>query len=91
MKISRAKALKLIKASNGKTFGVGFIKKNGEQRNMNARLGVKKGVIGVGMKYDPSEHDLITAFDMKNDGFRMINLNTLFRLSTKKKTYEIVD
>jgi hypothetical protein len=34
---------------------------------------------------------LITAFDMKNDGFRMINLNTLFRLSTKKKTYEIVD
>jgi hypothetical protein len=90
MKISKEQALKLIKASGGKTFGVTFTKKNGEERKMNARLGVKKGVTGVGMKYNPAEHNLITAFDMHKENFRMINLATMSRLSTKKKTYEIV-
>ena len=57
---------------------------------MNARLGVKKGVTGAGMKYNPAEHDLITAFDVVKDNFRMINVRTLQRLTLEGETYEIV-
>jgi hypothetical protein len=90
MKISRTAAQTLIRRSKGKFFGVTFVKKNGEVREMNARLGVKKGVTGAGMKYNPAEHDLITAFDVAKNNFRMINVRTLQRLSLEGQTYEIV-
>lgn len=90
MKINKEQALNLIKSSKGRVFGVTFVKKNGDVRDMGARLGVKKGVTGAGMKYNPADHDLITAFDMTKKNFRMINLQTLQRLTLDKETYEIV-
>lgn len=67
----------MIRGTRGKLFTVSFIKKDGSLRRMNARLGVSKGVKGVGLKFDPSAHGLITAFDLQKKAHRMINLDTL--------------
>lgn len=89
-----------IEATNsGHVFTVEFIKRtNGEHRVMNCRRGVKKGVKGVGLAYDPAKKNLLGVYDMQKltydeDGepskgaFRMINLEDLISLKMDKKTY----
>lgn len=61
----------------GKIFSVTFIKKNGEQRVMTARMGVSKGISGVGMKYNARERNLLPVYDMQKEGYRMINAETI--------------
>ena len=72
-----------IQKSEGTIFSVEFIKKDGSVRQMNARLGVKKGVKGTGMAYNPIEKGLLPVYDMANNGFRMVNLNTVTKLQIK--------
>ena len=72
-----------ILATNGKFFSVSFIKKDGSERKMTARLGVKKDIKGVGMKYDPLERNLIVVFDIHKKAYRMINLSTIFKFKFK--------
>ena len=72
-----------ILATNGKFFSVSFIKKDGTERKMTARLGVKKDIKGIGMKYDPSERNLIVVFDIHKKAYRMINLSTIFKFKFK--------
>ena len=74
----------LIRNSNGKIFSVEFVKKHGELRKMNARISVKKGVNGKGLKYDPFERGYLVVFDMGKDSFRNINLNTIQNISLAK-------
>jgi hypothetical protein len=69
-----------ILQKGGRIFSVTFIKKDGTVRRMAARLGVRKGVKGVGLKFDPSERGLMVVFDMHKREFRMINLNTIIEL-----------
>ena len=72
-----------ILATNGKFFSVSFIKKDGSERRMTARLGVKKDVKGVGLKFNPSERNLIVVFDIHKKSYRMINLSTIFKFKFK--------
>ena len=72
-----------ILATNGKFFSVSFIKKDGTTRKMTARLGVKKNIKGIGMKYDPSERNLIVVFDVHKKAYRMINLLTILTFKFK--------
>jgi hypothetical protein len=72
-----------ILATNGKFFSVSFIKKDGTERRMTARLGVKKDIKGVGMKYDPLERNLIVVFDIHKKAYRMINLSTILTFKFK--------
>ena len=72
-----------ILATNGRFFSVSFIKKDGSERKMTARLGVKKDIKGVGMKYDPLERNLIVVFDIHKKAYRMINLSTIFKFKFK--------
>ena len=67
----------LEEASDGKAFTVEFVKKNGEVRVMNARLGVKKGLTGRGMKYNPVKRGLLPVYDMQKQARRMINFDTI--------------
>jgi hypothetical protein len=72
-----------ILATNGKFFSVSFVKKDGTKRKMTARLGVKKNIKGIGMKYDPSERNLIVVFDIHKKAYRMINLSTILTFKFK--------
>ena len=67
--------VKMIKSTKGKWFGCTFIKKDGSIRNMNCRVGVHKGVKGVGRKF--STPNLVTVFDAKAKEYRMINVDTM--------------
>lgn len=72
-----------ILATNGKFFSVSFIKKDGTTRKMTARLGVKKNLKGVGLKFNPTEKNLIVVFDVHKKAYRMINLLTIFKFKFK--------
>ena len=64
--------------ADGNIFSCTFVKRtDGTTRKMVCRIGVKKGVKGVGLAYDPAAKRLMGVFDMQNDGFRMLNLNEL--------------
>ena len=83
MNISRAKATDLIKGSQGKFINVKFVKKNGEIREMNCKLGVKKHLKG-GISVNNRDRYL-TVYDMKSSGYRNINLNTILEITCGKK------
>jgi len=74
-----------IKKSEGTIFSCHFIKKNGDYRKMVCRLGVNKGVKGIGMKYDPIARNLLPVFDMQKNAFRMINFETIQHLKVRGK------
>lgn len=87
--ISIPQAKELIKESKGKIFTCTFIKKDGTLREMNCRQGVKKGVKGKGLAFDPKTKGLIPVFDMQGGHFRMINEKTLQTLTILGEMYEI--
>lgn len=68
----------MIRGSKGKFFKVQFTKKDGTPRTLNGRLGVKKGIKGTGLAFNPNDYGLMTAYDVKSHGYRMINLSTVF-------------
>ena len=90
MKISKVTAIEMIRGSKGRVFGVTFIKRTtGEVRTMQARLGVKKGVTGEGLKFNPKDYALIPVNEMPMQQFRMVNLEGLTNLSIEGKKYEV--
>ena len=77
LETKQAKVTRKIRETNGKFFSVVFIKKDGSERKMTARVGVSKGVKGVGQKYIPSDRGLITVYAMDKLNFRMVSLDTI--------------
>lgn len=65
--ISKAEAAKILfDYSEGSIFTVKFIKRSDNTlRTMNCRKGVKKGVTGVGFKFNPKARNLVPVYDMQ--------------------------
>tara|TARA_Y100000310_G_scaffold250080_1_gene256225 strand:- start:87 stop:410 length:324 start_codon:yes stop_codon:yes gene_type:complete len=89
-------AKQYIYKTKGKIFSAVFTKKNGEKRRMVCKLGVKKYVKGVGMKYNPRELGYITVYDMHKArledprrAYRNINTDTLEQIKIKGVEYKI--
>ena len=76
----------ILKGTNGRIFSATFIKKDGTLRKMTARLGVKKGVTGECLKFNPRERSLVVVYEMSKRSFRMINLNTIQSITFKNQT-----
>ncbi len=64
----------------GKIFTAKFVKKDGEFRTMNCRLGVKKHLKG-GRDYNDATNVNITVFDLKSKGYRNIPVHRLVEIS----------
>ena len=94
MEISKAKATDLIKGSKGKFIGVTFVKKDGEVRKMNGRMGVHSSknapLKGVGLAYNPNDYGLVGIFDAQKKAYRMVNINTLSELTLDGQSYDVV-
>jgi len=69
-----------INRTNGKFFTVVFTKKDGTTRKMTCRTGVKKGINGNGLKFEPKEKGLRVVWAADAEGYRMINLTTVKEL-----------
>lgn len=66
--ITKQEAASMIQGSNGKLFGVTFIKRStGTARRMTARTGVTKGVTGEGKRFNPKDHGLLTVHEFVGD------------------------
>ena len=87
--IDKDKAKQLIKYSKGLIFSATFIKKDLSIRIMNARMGKRYKPSGKSAPFKPSDYNLISVYDMKSKGFRMINLQTLTNLTINKTKYLI--
>ena len=64
----------LIVNTQGKFFTVEFVKKDGTNRKMIARTGVKKGLVGAGRSKPLADH-LVCVFDVQSKGYRTIDVN----------------
>ena len=73
--------------STGGIFNVRFYKKDGTKRSINARFGVRKGVTGTGRKYDPASRNNIIVYSMIDNGFRTINLDSIYRIKFNGQEY----
>lgn len=88
--MTRVDLTRVILNTNGRIFRATFVKRTtGETRNLIGRLGVRKGIKGVGMKYNPLSKGLLTVFDMKKDNFRHIDLGSLREVKFQGRTYRI--
>lgn len=87
--LSRYKALKVIHDTHGRIFSAEFVKKDGSQRKMIARIGVTKNLKGVNNGAS-AKNNLVTVWDMAKGGYRMINLKTLLTLKASGEFYEVV-
>ena len=85
--ISKVVAVELINKSNGRIFNVTFKKKDNSIRVMNCRLDVRKHLKGGDLAYNPSLRGLKSVFDMQKGEYRMINLDTIKRLSINSEHY----
>ena len=83
-KVSRELA-KVIDSSNGRFFHVKFVKKNGEVRDMTARLGVKKHLRG-GAK-TVSEDEYVTVFEPSTQSYKNINRDTILEVNFNGITF----
>ena len=88
MAISRERFDKI--AGDGKIASVDFIKKDGSLRKMVFRTKVTKGVTGEGLKFAPADYGMFTMFDIHADGFRMVTIDRITRLTISGKTYRVV-
>lgn len=101
MQITRQQAKTMIDdLSNGTIYSVTFVKKDGSIRLMNSIKGTKKGVKGVGLKFNPEEKGLIPVYDIqlaKKDpanpdrAWRSINVNTLKEVCINKERFAVTD
>jgi hypothetical protein len=73
------------KEVQGKIFSVIFRKKNGELRTMQARLGVKKGITGEGLKYDAEACNNLIVFDMQKQAYRTVKFDNVLYLNYNNK------
>lgn len=72
-------------------FSVVFVKKTGELRKMQCRLGVKKHLKGGELKYNPDDHSYMIVFDTVKQAYRTINLNTIQYIAFKGIQFNFKD
>ena len=89
--ISKETAKKHIYKTNGKFFSAVFIKKNGDKRFIHCMTKSKKGVKGVGLKYNPDKVNNVIVKDLKIHQFRTINVDTLIELNAGGVKYKVED
>ena len=88
--INKQEAKQLIEESKGLIFSATFTKVDGSNRIMNARLGKKyTPKTNRAAPFKANDYNLLPAYDMRIKAFRMINLNTLTKLSINANKYII--
>lgn len=80
---------------NGQFFSAVFIKKDGSERKINCRRGVKKHLKGGTLKYNPADYGLMSVCDMQLvrkgvEPYRMLNVKTTTEIHTNKKRYFVM-
>jgi hypothetical protein len=68
---------------NGRIFRVVFVKRSNSQiREMLCRTGVSRNISGAGLKFEPSERNLLNVYDMQKKEYRFIPLDSVVAIKT---------
>ena len=91
MFIKKNEVSEFLKETRGRFFTVRFIKRTtGELRVMNCRTGVRQGVTGEGLKFDPEKRGLLVVWDAKIGQHRMVSLDGVQSITFRGDTYNVV-
>lgn len=94
--MKESEVIDLFKKANGTLVSVTFVKRtNGEVRKMLARTSVKKGVKGVGLKFNPKNKKLMGVYDFEKvrEGadpwkcYRFVPIDAVLSMRVRGKTY----
>lgn len=72
-----------------KKVGGVLVAKAGDIRVMRARLGMKRNLTGKGQAYNPSDYQLVTAWELNNQ-YRNIPLDTIIALRVPDSSKHLV-
>lgn len=73
--------------ADGRIFSVEFIKRtNDEDRFMVARTGVRKGVTGRGLSFNPRAYNLLSVYDIGKRAFRFVSCERILWLKHHGQT-----
>lgn len=94
-RISREELIQKLKDTKGDFFTVKFIKKDGTDRTMNARIGVKRYLKGGELRYDPIAKGFLPVWDAQaakrggseDAGYRMVNTSTIYAANIDGQEY----
>jgi len=87
---NKSDIMNVLQATNGTVFSVKFIKRTtGEERVLVGRFGVSKNITGKGLAYDPADKGLAVVYDFQKKQYRMINLETIISIHSKRRLYVI--
>ena len=86
--IKTVEQFKNFVGNNGRLFSVTFIKKDGSERKMVARLGVKSYLTGGGAKYNAEERNNLVVFSMGDNGYRTISIDSLLKVKANGQVIE---
>jgi len=79
----------LEKEARRKIVSCVFTKKDGSERKMTLRVGVKKNLVGGKNNVERLDRTYMTVYDMKN-GYRTLNIGTLKSIKADGVTYEVI-
>lgn len=87
--LARVKVENFLKTYNkGQYFGISFVKKNGEFRVLNARLGIKSG--GNGRKtVGTADQPYLVVWSNNDQGYRAVNLETVSTITMGGDLYYV--
>jgi len=89
--ITKKEAIERLARTNGRVFNAVYTtRKSGAMCQVNARLGVRKGVKGVGRSFDPASKGLLGIYKMgRGGGHRLLNLRALHSVTVDGEKYTI--
>jgi vacuolar-type H+-ATPase subunit C/Vma6 len=87
-KITKTDLLKKLQDTK-ETFTVTFIKKDGTERVMKARLDEKKHENALA--YNPKEKALLSVFDIQINEYRMVNIKTVMSAKVDNEEYKVIE
>ena len=87
--ISRSDLITLLSQTKNSIFSVKFIKKDGTERKLTGRFGVKKHLKHEDRKPTVNTDKFFVIYDMVKKDYRAVNKETIFEAKIKGKNYII--
>lgn len=73
----------------GTIFAATFVKRDGSIRTGTFRTGVRQGVNGVGLAYDPKERGNLIVWDTRAKAFRTIKMDRVVEIRARGERFKV--
>ena len=89
--IKRGDLRGFLQATGGRLFSVVFVRRaDGKTRRMVCRLGVTKDQKGQSLRFDPSDRDLLSVYDVQKRQYRFIPLENVLCVTYRGKRFRVL-